>query len=165
MAVNRYKDHLVVFLEDRPYREIMNGVKNCLKINANVLDVKPPVGGWTKVFETLEENKRLLEANQHMHVLLLMDFDNDHAGRKQKLDGLMEGFACRERVFMLGIDGSESEDLKKALAKTNYEAIAGLLLVECPDNINPEWQSKHLRCNYAELKRMRDKQIFAWLFL
>jgi len=77
----------------------------------------------------------------------------------------MEGFACRERVFMLGIDGSESEDLKKALAKTYYEAIAGLLLDECPDNINPEWQNKHLRCNYAELKRMRDKQIFAWLFL
>ena len=47
MAVNRHRNHLVVYLEDQPYRGMMNGVKKLLKINDFVIDVRPPCGGWT----------------------------------------------------------------------------------------------------------------------
>lgn len=42
MAVNRYKEHLVIYLEDAPYREIMNGVKGLISINERCLDVRQP---------------------------------------------------------------------------------------------------------------------------
>lgn len=164
MAVNRYQAHLVVYLEDKPYREIMNGVKTLTYINPNVLDVKPPAGGWPKVFETLSENVKLLDANQHMHVLLLMDFDNDYSARKQRLQGITDNRSCAERVFMLGIDDKESEDLKQTLGQSNNEAIARTLLSDCPNNTNQTWHNRHLQCNLGELQRMRDKGVFTWLF-
>lgn len=165
MAVNRYQAHLVVYLEDKPYREIMNGVKTLPHVNSNVLDVKPPAGGWPKVFETLNENIKLLDANQHMYALLLMDFDNDHEGRRQRLVKILNGRSCADRVFMLGIDNKESEDLKRTLSQSNNEAVAGVLLSKCPDDMNPTWENSHLQCNLAELKRMREKGMFEWLFL
>jgi hypothetical protein len=164
MAVNRYQPHLVVYLEDRPYREIMNGVKNLPGINANVLDVRPPAGGWPKVFETLAENIKLLDANPQMHALLLMDFDNDYAKRFQRLEDTLIGHTCAERVFMLGIDDKESEDLKKSLNRSNNEAVAGILLEDCPEKTGKVWQNSHLQCNLDELQRMREKGVLEWLF-
>lgn len=164
MAVNRYQPHLVVYLEDRPYREIMNGVKNLPVINANVVDVRPPAGGWAKVFETLTENIKLLDANPQMHALLLMDFDNDYAKRMQRLNGILSGHPCAERVFMLGIDDKESEDLKKSLKCSNSEAVASVLLKDCPAETGPVWKNSHLHCNGDELQRMRENGVLRWLF-
>ena len=164
MAVNRYHDHMVVFLEDKPYREIMNGVKTLAHVNANVLDVKIPAGGWKKVFETLRENIKLLDSNKKMHALLLMDFDFDHDGRRQHLAQILEDHPCKDRVFMLGIDNKESEDLKRTLSQSNNEAVAAILLRDCPDQTNPTWENTHLKCNLLELQRMREKGVFNWLF-
>ena len=164
MAINRYQAHLVIYLEDKPYREIMNGVKNLPNINANVLDVKPPAGGWLKVFDTLSENLNLLDANDQMHALLLMDFDHAYDKRRQRLKDTLADHACGARVFMLGIDNKESEDLKRTLNKANNEALAGILLDGCPNETNQTWQNRHLLCNQTELQRMRAKNVFTWLF-
>jgi hypothetical protein len=63
----------------------MNGVKNLAQVNSNVLDVKPPAGGWPKVFDTLSEHIKLLNANPNMYALLLMDFDNEYEKRRKRL--------------------------------------------------------------------------------
>jgi len=165
MAVNRHQAHLVVYLEDRPYREIMNGLKNLPKINAKVLDIKQPAGGWVKVFDTLAENLRLLDTYQKSHVLLLMDFDGECEGRKQRLHHIITGHACADRVFMLGIDNRESEDLKRTLKQSNNEAIAAMLLEDCPKADGSVWQNTHLQCNAGELRRMRERGVMDWLFL
>jgi hypothetical protein len=165
MVVNRFQAHLVVYLEDKPYREIMNGVKTLAHVNSRALDVRPPAGGWPKVFETLTENIKLLDANPHMHALLLMDFDNDYIGRMQRLKQIADGRPCADRVFLLGIDDKESEDLKRTLSQSNNEAVAGILLSDCPDNTHPTWQNSHLECNLVELQRMREKGVLNWLFI
>lgn len=142
----------------------MNGVKTLARVNSNVLDVKPPAGGWPKVFDTLSEHLRLLDANPNMHALLLMDFDNDYEKRRKRLAEIVDERACRDRVFMLGIDDKESEDLKRTLGQSNNEAVATILLRDCPDETNPIWQNSHLQCNLAELQRMREMGVFGWLF-
>ncbi len=164
MAVNRYREHLVVYLEDAPYREIMNGAKLLPQVNAERIDVKPPAGGWKKVFQTLEENLPLLQRYSQMYVLLLMDFDSVYSSRKQQLNRLTADTGHQERIFMLGIDHKESEDLKRSLSQPNHEEIAALLLAGCPEKTCPEWSSDHLACNLEEIQRMRDLGVTAWLF-
>lgn len=164
MGINRNKEHLVVYLEDRPYREIMNGVKRLPYVNSTVLDVKPPVGGWGKVFATLEENFKLLEKYRHMHVLLLMDFDNAYQKRIQQLSNCITNRLLQNRIFILGIEHKESEDLKRTLKQSNYEQIAAILLKDCRENNNEQWKNQHLICNLSELARMRNCGLFDWLF-
>lgn len=165
MAVNRYQNHLVVYLEDQPYREIMNGVKNLPHINDKVIDVKNPCGGWKKVFVELEENFRLIEKYSQMYALLLMDFDNDFVNRQKKFQELCNKFPGQERIFLLGIDKKESEDLKKTLQQSNNEAIGKILLENCPDQPTSNvWDNPHLHNNLQEIERMRKSGIFQWLF-
>jgi hypothetical protein len=164
MAPNRYKNHLVIYLEDQPYRGIVNGAKTLLNVNDLVIDARPPCGGWTKVFAELQDNLDLLNAREQMHALLLMDFDNEFEKRKKQFDGLLQGQNCRDRVFLLGIDNKESEDLKKALGQSNNEEVGKLLVQSCPDETTPEWQNTHLICNTAELERMQTAGVFKWLF-
>jgi hypothetical protein len=164
MGVNRYKEHLVIYLEDQPYRSIVNGVKSLPGVNDRVIDAKPPCGGWGKVFAELEENLKLLNSRETMYALLLIDFDNDFARRKQRFDTTLQGQACQHRVFMLGIDNKESEDLKAALRASNNEAVGTALLEGCPDSTADEWENAHLRCNQEELRRIRSAGVFEWLF-
>lgn len=165
MAVNRHRNHLTIYLEDRPYRELVNGAKNLMHINEQVIDDKNPCGGWTKVFAQLEENLNLLNAKIYMHALLLMDFDNQFAARKEKFEEILIEQPCRDRVFLLGIDNKESESLKRTLGITNNEKISEILLEKCPDEIVEIWQNEHLRCNTEEIERMRNQSVFEWLFV
>lgn len=164
MAVNRYNKHLVFYLEDLPYRGIVNGVKTLPNINDHVIDAKPPCGGWVKVFAELEENLKLLNAKAQMHALLLMDFDNDFEKRKGRFENLLSEQDCNDRVFLLGVDNRESEDLKAALKQSNNEAIGKILLQSCPEETAEEWKNPHLRCNADELARMAGAGVFTWLF-
>ncbi len=165
MAVNRHKNHLVIYLEDRPYRGIVNGVKTLPNVNDQVIDARPPCGGWAKVFAELEDNLRLLNAKPEMHALLLMDFDNDFEKRKKRFEDMLNQHACKNRVFLLGVDDKESEDLKAALKQSNNEAVGKILVEQCPEETNEHWSNAHLRCNAAELNRMQQMGIFDWLFV
>lgn len=165
MAVNRHKNHLVIYLEDLPYRAIVNGAKTLPNISDQVIDARPPCGGWAKVFAELEDNLRLLNAKPKMYALLLMDFDNDFEKRKRRFEDLIKHQSCKDRVFLLGIDNKESEDLKAALKQSNNEAVGKILLEQCPKEINVHWINSHLRCNTDELTRMNEAGVFDWLFV
>lgn len=165
MAVNRHKNHLVVYLEDKPYREILNGAKSLPRVNEQVLDVKNPCGGWPKVFAELEENLPLIARNTFMHALLLMDFDHQFEARCTKFHELCTDHPGANRIFLLGIDQKESEDLKKTLRKSHHEDVGKILLADCPhDPVAQAWHNHHLRQNLPEIRRMRDAGIWQWLF-
>lgn len=165
MAVNRYKKHLVVYLEDRPYREIVNGAKTLPHFNEQVVDVKTPCGGWKKVFDELEENLPLIASNTQMYVLLLMDFDNDFHARQEWFSRLCADHAGAERIFMLGIDQKESEDLKRTLKQSSHEAVGKILLHDCPGEALAEvWQNPHLSINLHQIERMHQAGVLQWVF-
>lgn len=165
MGINRHKNHLVVFMEDRPYRDIVNGAKSLLNVNENIVDSKEPSGGWSKTFEKLKENLQLIGKFKNMHVLVLIDFDNEYEKRYDIFENILKDNNCLDRAFLLGIDAKESEDLKKALGYKNSEDIAKILLENCPDETANEWENRHLKSNLREIERMRDGGVFQWLFI
>lgn len=164
MAVNKHKPHLILFLEDKPYRDLVNGAKILLHVDDSLLQVKNPCGGYKKVFDELKEHLNFIDGNYNAHALLLIDFDNQHNKRLNTFKEMLTDKSCKDRVFLLGIDAKESEDLKKYLNITNYEEIASILLEKCPDESTEVWQSEHLKCNVSEIERMKKNGVFEWLF-
>lgn len=169
MGVNHYKKHLVVFLEDKPYRSIVNGVRILPNINYEVMDIKNPCGGWSKVFEALGNNLHLLR-NTECNILLLMDFDDEakeslssFEDRKRRLNDITPP-EYAERVFMLGVNHKESEALKKYFKTPKFEQIGQELVKDCPDGDLSNWRNTHLDCNLLEIERMRENGVFDWLF-
>jgi hypothetical protein len=169
MGVNRYKKHLVVFLEDNPYRSIVNGVQILPNVKYEVIDIKNPCGGWGKVFDELEKNLHLLK-NPECNILLLMDFDDkdetslsSFKKRKRRLDEITP-LEFVERVFILGVNHKESEALKKHFKTSNFEHIGQQLIKDCPAGNLANWQNTHLECNLPEIERMRENGVFNWLF-
>lgn len=121
MAVNRYDFHLTVLLEDRPYRDIMNGVKMTPRVNHGRIDVREPAGGWKTVLDEFENNILPLMAKfPKKYVLLLIDFDNQYAQRTTIFREIVRHSPLADRAFLLGIDNSESEDLKRHAGITDW---------------------------------------------
>jgi len=167
MGVNRYKEHLVVFVEDKPYRDILNGVQMVHDIN---IDVKNPCGGWAKVFESFEKNKNILDKFSDATILLIMDFDDKKEDteasfekRKSRFNELVDD-KYKDRVFLLGTNYKESEDLKKIFSLSNFEDIGKVLVENCPNGSLNNWNNKHLQCNLSEIYRMQEAGVFDWLF-
>ncbi|CAA6801187.1 MAG: Unknown protein [uncultured Sulfurovum sp.] len=71
----------------------------------------------------------------------------------------------KSRVFLLGTNHKESEDLKKIFNLSNFEAIGRLLVEDCPRGNLDNWKNKHLECNILEIDRMKEEGIFNWLFI
>ncbi|MCH4247892.1 MAG: hypothetical protein LKF82_08645 [Acinetobacter populi] len=165
MAIDKYKNCLIIFLEDKPYREIINGIKLSPNVDESVIHDKNPSGGWKKTFNELESNLKLLNSRETMFALLLIDFDHQFQQRKDKFDILLLEQPCKDRVFILGIDAKQSEDLKHTLHITNNEKIGRMLVENCPDKMAEAWENKHLLCNNTEISRMRNIGVFDWLFL
>lgn len=170
MSVRREENHLVVFLEDDPYRSILNGVQNLLNVNERVIDAKKPSRGWPKVFDDLKNNIHLLQRYPKCRILLLMDFDDEDKEslssfekRKRKLNDITPP-EYAERVFMLGVNHKESEALKKYFKTPHFEQIGQELVKNCPDGDLSNWQNTHLDCNLPEIDRMRENGVFDWLF-
>ena len=169
MGVNRHKEHIVVILEDKPYRDIMNGVTSSLNVKNTVIDIKNPCGGWSKVFEEFEKNIFLLNKYPLCSILLLMDFDDKTSDGLDLFHQRMEIF--REivpkeyvnRVFLLGANHKESEALKRYFTKSNFEEVGKILIEDCP-NGNSKWNNTHLECNLNEINRMQEFGIFNWVF-
>ncbi len=169
MGVNRYKKHLVVFLEDKPYRSILNGVQILPNIKYDVMDIKNPCGGWDKVFDKLNDNLHLLK-NSECYILLLMDFDDEDKESLSSFEGRKRKFSKTtpsqyvERVFILGVNHKESEELKKHFKTPDLEKIGQKLVKDCPSGDLSNWRNIHLECNLAEIERMKKNGVFDWLF-
>jgi len=166
MAVNRYDVHLTVLLEDRPYRDILNGVKMAQHVNPGRIDVREPSGGWKTVLDEFEDTiVPLMNRFPNKYVLLLIDFDNQYPLRKNSFDKVVGQSDLADRVFLLGIDNSESEDLKRYTGHKNYEQIGASLVSNCPEQSGATlWNTEHLSANLSELERMRRAGIMDWLF-
>lgn len=170
MGVNRERQHLIIFPEDGPYRKLLNGLtKRSYHVNASVIDVKNPCGGWPKVFEALTENLHLLSKYENAHILLLMDFDDKTLGelrfeeRVAKFKELVpQDF--ENRVFLLGVNHKQAELLKKLFKTSDWEAIGKLLISDCPNGDLSNWNNKHLACNLPEIQRMKQAGVLDWLF-
>ncbi|USA45919.1 hypothetical protein NDN11_14555 [Acinetobacter sp. C26M] len=160
MAVNKHRPHITVFLEDSPYREIFNGIKQVSFVNENILDVKNPCGGWKKVFSNFEENLELINKNIHQHVFLIMDYDDEFEKRMEKFNKIISDQPCKERVFLFGIDKSESEDLKRFLHCTDNEKIGKLLIESCEEKTYEHWSNIHLQANFPEINRFKAISIY-----
>ena len=149
------------------YSDILNGVQLANDMN---IDVKSPCGGWTKVFENFEKNKNILDKFSDAFILLIMDFDDKKEAtessfkkRKTKFNELVED-KYKNRVFLLGTNHKESEDLKKIFHLTNFEEIGKILVKDCPNGNLDNWNNKHLKCNLSEIDRMKKEGVFDWLF-
>lgn len=170
MAVNRYKNHLVIFLEDKPYRDILNGIKLSSRMNEALLDVKEPLGGWGKVFDAIKVNESLLKKYSNCNVLLLMDFDDQEKNSQLSFQNRREKFQeivpqqYKNRVFLLGINHKESEDLRRSFNHLCFEKIGKMLVEDCPNSDLSRWKNIYLECNIPEIERMKKNGIFDWLF-
>lgn len=158
---NNYKNHLRVILEDKPYRDILNGVT--LSTKDALVDVRNPCGGWLKVFEQLEDELKLLEKLKNRHLLMVIDFDYEFELRYKRFQSLVP-IPYQNRVFILGVDNKESEELKNLFRISNFETIGKKLVKDCPDSDLSNWKNKHLECNLTEIGRMKDSGVFDWLF-
>ena len=165
MSANVYRPHLVVLPEDDAYRQLMNGAKLAPPINYRCIEVEKPLGGWSVVLEAMASWEPKLRRYPKMHLLLLIDFDNDFAARYNRFVEQSRQLGYFDRTFLLGIDHREAEDLKRA-QQNRFEDIGKALVEGCPDSaqINPAWNETHLRCNLPEIARMRESGVFEWLF-
>ncbi len=166
MGVNFYKEHLYIFLEDEKYQKIMNGVNLTQHVNNGLIQLSHLSGGWLKVFEDFSDLKnsiRLLRKFKNRHVLLLIDFDCNFKIKLENFHQLVPD-EFKNRVFILGIDNKESEDLMKFF-NCNIEEVGKKLVENCPDGDLSNWKNSHLECNLPEIERMRESGIFNWLFM
>lgn len=162
MGVNFYKEHLYVLLEDEEYQKIMNGVNLSLHVNDTVIRLSNFGHGWSSVFDDFKKSTNLLNKFKERHVLLLMDFDYDFTKRLEEFHQLVpEEF--KNRVFILGIEKKESEDLARFF-KCNSEEVGKKLVENCPNGDLSQWKNIHLECNLPEVERMKVAGVFDWLF-
>lgn len=170
MAVNRNKEHLIIFGEDAPYRDIVNGIQLSANVNAHYIDNRKPCGGWLKVFETFDKHSKILGQYKTSYILLLIDFDDKNSNSERNFRKRVAKFKelvsedYHNRVFLLGTNHKESEALKKEFFISNFEDIGKLLVEDCPDSDLSHWQNIHLKCNLPEIERMKENGIFEWLF-
>ena len=160
---NNYKNHLRVILEDKPYRDILNGVTLSTNIKGELLDVRNPCDGWPKVFKELENEVKILENLKDRHLLMIIDFDYEFESRYKIFFSKVPS-QYQNRVFILGVDNKESEQLKELFSISDFEKIGKKLVEDCPTSDLSNWKNKHLECNLIEIKRMKDLKVFDWLF-
>ena len=171
MSINRDRNYLLILPEDSAYQSLLNGVKQSGNINKNLLDIRHPCGGWSKVFDAFESSGRVLlnRKPRTTYVLLLIDFDDktengsqNFANRMEKFKELSQEYA--DRVFLLGVNYKEAEALKKLFSQSNLEAIGRMLIEDCPNGDLSNWNNKHLTCNLPEIARMKQAGVLDWLF-
>lgn len=160
--MNYYKKHLYVILEDDQYQKIMNGVNLSFHVKDDVIKISNFSDGWKKVFKDFQSSISLLRKFQERHILLLMDFDYEFKSRFEEFSKSVPD-EFKNRVFILGIDNKESEDLAKYF-KCNSEEVGKKLVEDCPDGDLSHWKNPHLKCNLPEIERMKENGIFEWLF-
>ena len=72
---NNYKPHIRLLLEDKPYRDIVNGVTLSTNIKHYLFDIRKPCDGWKKVFKELKNEIDFLERFKLRYLLVIIDFD------------------------------------------------------------------------------------------
>jgi len=102
------------------------------------------------VFET--EYVALLRNSQNVHVVMIIDFDND-AGRREWFDQRIAD-DVKSRVFVIGsLDNAEA--LKRDL-KSTFEGVGKALARECQDSGLKLWKTSQLGHNDNDVRRLSE---------
>lgn len=149
MALNRYIPHLYVLPEDDATRSIANGFSDKASGPMQILN---PAGGWPHVLQKFQSTHvGELQRFKDMHMVLLIDFDNDFANRLAHFKSHIPS-SIADRVYVLGALG-EAEDLKP-LAGRKLGRLGQNLADECANNASAIWNDAQLIHNQAELARL-----------
>jgi hypothetical protein len=151
MSVNKYKPHVFVIPEDDADRQIADGFVLHPRVSRQV-QVVEPAGGWARVVDTFkEEYLPLLRQHIHTHVVMVVDFDGDAAGRRRSKFEAEIPEVFRARVFVIG-PRDTPESLRQSTGK-RYEDIGRLLADDCDGDQAGMWGHELLRHN--EVDRLR----------
>ena len=156
---NKYTPHLQVLPEDDANRQFVNGMALNRKLRLRQLQMLPPAGGWLEVLNRLSDPATVQDLVNFgkRHLLLLIDFDQDHQKRWQIYQGkiALRPPGVADRVYLLGcLD--EPETFKATCSpRRSLEKLGGELSDDCaPLPATNLWQHAHLQHNAAELARL-----------
>lgn len=149
---NKYMPHLHVLPEDDANRQIAGGFILHHAVQDTRVHVAAPAGGWSHVRDVfVKEYVPLLRRYSGYHVVLLVDFDDHCADRRNHFDEHIPD-DVRERVFVVGAKFNP-EDLRKELA-ASFERIGELLAEDCYHGTTEVWGHEHLSHNDADRTRL-----------
>ncbi|MBL8878027.1 MAG: hypothetical protein JNG88_02815 [Phycisphaerales bacterium] len=152
MSVNKYKPHVYVIPEDDANRQIANGFVGHVRVATRQAQVVEPAGGWTRVLDTFKKGYvPLLQQSEHMHVVMIVDFDGDAVGRRSEFESKVPE-PLRSRVFVIG-PRDTPESLAQALG-LKLEGIGQALADECDGEQTDIWNHEQLRHNEADRLRL-----------
>lgn len=163
--MNSHLPHLVIIMEDKPYRGFVNGFLLHSGICPDQIFAESAGKGWKN---TLEIFKRSHAAKMNKfpdrNILFLIDFDGKGESRRTEFkSGLPDDI--RDRVFLIGC-ADDSEALKRELGGGLCEDIGLRLAENCLNGkdacrsgssaANP-WLGPQLAHNAAEIERLKDR--------
>ena len=154
MSVNNYEPHVMVLPEDDANRQLAVGFVSAVdQAHARQIQVLAVAGGWANVLDSFEsDHASRMTANQHRHMVLLIDFD----GRNDRLNRAKTVIPERliNRVFVLGA-WTDPEALRASLG--SYETIGRAMAKDCREETDGTWGHHLLRHNASELDRLRER--------
>lgn len=159
MAPNREKPHLFIVPEDKANSDVVNAFfreLECRGANPRQYQIVPPSGGWGEARRLLrEEYLNSLMASALVHVLLIVDFDNDDPVQRRRyiLDGIDE--SASGRVFVVG--AADNPEALRADVKMKFQLIGETLANECFDDEIELWNHCQLSHNVSENQRLKTK--------
>ncbi len=152
MSVNKYKPHVFVIPEDDADRQIALGFVLHPHVIQRQVQVVEPAGGWARVLDTFgKEYVPLLQHNGRAHVVMVVDFDGDTAGRRAHFEAEIPE-AIGPRVFVIG-PRDTPESLRQSLGK-GYEDIGQLLAEDCDRDRSDMWDHELLHHNEPDRQRL-----------
>jgi hypothetical protein len=151
---NRYRPHVLVLPEDDANRQLANGFLLDQALSTRSIQVLEEAVGWREVVDHfLSDHVAGMKSNQHRHMVLLIDFDDQENRLSQVKSRIPEDLA--ERVYILGAL-NEPEDLKSANLGS-YETIGLAMAKDCREATHKIWSHDLLRHNTDELARLRER--------
>lgn len=153
--MNKYRPCVYVLPEDEALDRVATGFAGELaEDRSRAFNIAPPTGGWKK---TIAQTKDLLKKHNEAYIVLLVDFDKNTHGAKERRSYITSDFSAVEqgRVFVIGAS-DEIEKLTASL-KASRDEIGQRVARECRDRVLDLWEHEMLKHNKAEVERMNDK--------
>jgi hypothetical protein len=152
MSVNKFLPHVFVIPEDRADEQIANGFVLHDQVDTRQIQVLQCADGWGDVLEKFEiEYIPYLKNHRDGYVILLIDFDLQYDGRRERFDKAVPG-DLKNRVFVVGAKETP-ETLRQALGM-RFEDIGLSLAEDCYQGTVDLWNHDLLSQNEPDRIRL-----------